>query len=108
MSETHPLGVEVMSVSQDVRPCELHAFHSPVTVVNELHHAFPQEWQNDLWGEIRDKTLVSVCSTSHNTVHAALRYYDKTGTWPDYCIGRTRDLAQYAIDARAGRPVSWQ
>jgi len=100
MSETHPPGVTVRSVSQDVRPCELHAVHTPVTVVNELHHAFPQEWQKDIWGEVRDKTLVSICSTGHNTIHAAIRYYEKHFEWPSYCVGKTRDLAVYAVDAR--------
>lgn len=89
-----------MQIGQDVKPCVLHTSHSPVTVINEMHHVFPQEWQNDIWGEVRDRTTASICSTSHNTIHAALRYYDKNGAFPTYCVGATRDMAADALRRR--------
>jgi hypothetical protein len=87
-------------ISQNVAPCVLHSTHSPVTVVNELHHLFPMEWQRDIWGEVRDRETRPVCSTAHNTIHAAIRYYDKNGVWPTYCVGATRDMAEEAINRR--------
>lgn len=76
-------------------PCGLHTFHSPITVQNELHHPFSQYLQRRVWGEVRDHRLVSLCGTGHNTVHVALRYFEKFHMWPDWCVGRTRDLAAY-------------
>lgn len=94
------------TVSQDDEPCRLHAYHSPRTVFNERHHVFPKEYQIDIWGEVRDKEVWSICSTSHNTVHGALRAFLKTGKWPEYAVGATRDLAEEAIrrmnEAKAG------
>ena len=101
MTETRPEGLIPRSVSQDDRPCELHATHTPITVVNELHHAFPQEWQKDLWGEVRDKTLISMCATGHNNVHAAIRYFTKYGEVPAWCVGKTREAVLYAVASKA-------
>ncbi len=84
-------------VSQADEPCVIHAYHRPVTVVNELHHPFPQGWQREVWGEVRDTRTVSVCATGHNTIHAALRHWERYGNFPDYCIGRTRDLVEEAV-----------
>lgn len=88
------------SVSQEDKPCVLHTDHSPITVVNELHHVFPMEFQNDVWGEVRDNTRISVCSTGHNNIHAAIRYWDKNHRWPDWCRGMTRLYASLAVTRR--------
>lgn len=85
------------TVSQADKPCVLHIWHSPVTVVNELHHPFPQAWQKKLWGEVRDDRVVSVCATSHNSVHYAITYFQAYGDWPGWCVGKTRDLAESAF-----------
>lgn len=100
MTEAHPEGVMVRTIKQEVAPCVLHKDHTPITVINELHHVFPKEWQNDIWGEVRDNTRVSICSTSHNSVHEALRIYERDGEWPGWCRGATRDLAEQAIIRR--------
>jgi hypothetical protein len=68
-----------------------------VTIVNELHHPFPQEWQKELWGEVRDDRRVSLCATGHNNVHAAIAYYEKNKKFPAWCVGATRDLAERAF-----------
>lgn len=85
------------TVSQRDMPCALHSFHSPITVVNELHHPFPQAWQKDVWGEVRDSRVVSLCATGHNSVHKAINVFEETGKWPDWCVGATRDLAEQAF-----------
>ena len=87
--------------SQKTTPCVLHKRHTPVTVINELHHPFPQEWQKALWGEVRDQRKVSLCATGHNNVHAAISHYEKYGKFPDWCIGATRELAQLAFTRKA-------
>lgn len=79
----------------------LHSTHSPITVLNELHHIFPQEWQRDIWGEVRDQRKASICATAHNSIHVALRAYDRGEGWPAWCVGKTRDLAMLAIVRRA-------
>lgn len=86
-----------MEIAQEAVPCVLHASHSPVTIVNELHHPFPQAWQKKLWGEVRDDETVSLCATGHNNVHAAITYFEKNKKFPDWCVGKTRDLAEEAF-----------
>lgn len=87
-------------------PCVLHDYHRPLSVVNELHHPFPQEWQRELWGEVRDDRRVSICATGHNNVHAALSWHAAYGEWPRWCVGNTRDLCELALfrlaEAQAG------
>ena len=87
----------MITVTQSVAPCVLHKTHSPVTVINELHHPFPQAWQKQLWGEVLDDRTVSLCATGHNNVHAAISYYEKHNKFPDWCVGATRDLAEEAF-----------
>lgn len=89
-----------VSVAQDSVPCVLHACHSPITVINELHHPFPQEWQKAIWGYVKDNRMVSLCATGHNNVHAAISYFEKNGVFPAWCVGKTRDLAQLAFTRR--------
>jgi hypothetical protein len=89
--------MERLQATQEDSPCVLHKTHTPVTVVNELHHPFPQEWQKELWGEVRDNRRVSLCATGHNNVHAAIENYKKTNKFPDWCVGATRDLAELAF-----------
>ncbi len=88
-------------MTQSKAPCVLHASHSPVTVINELHHPFPQAWQRKIWGEVRDDRTVSVCATGHNNVHQAILNFEFTGTYPSWCVGKTRDLAEEAVTLRA-------
>ena len=98
---THQGDHSPFSISQEDGPFTIHRVHVPVTIVNELHHVFPMEWQRDVWGEVRDQTKQSVCSTGHNNVHAALRFYDRYGEWPKWCRGKTRALANEAVKRRA-------
>lgn len=86
-----------LAISQEVGPCELHAAHSPITIVNERHHIFPVYLQKRVWGEERVNTRANICSTGHNTVHYAIDYYFKHGSWPANVVGKTRDLAQRAV-----------
>jgi hypothetical protein len=90
-----------MQVGQQAAPCVLHKTHAPITVVNELHHPFPQEWQKEIWGKVNDNRTVSLCATGHNNVHAAITYFEKNKKFPEWCIGATRELAQRAFDLRA-------
>lgn len=89
------------NISQEQAPCVLHKTHSPITVVNELHHPFPQEWQKEIWGEVRDDRTVSLCATGHNSVHAAIRERLKTGSLPAWCVGATRELVLEAFFLKA-------
>lgn len=86
------------TITQDEAPCYLHKSHSPITVINEEHHPFPQAWQKNLWGEVRDDRTVPLCATGHNTVHYALLKFEQTGKWPDWCVGSTRDLCELAYE----------
>lgn len=88
-------------VTQQEEPCVLHKVHSPITVINERHHPFPQAWQKNLWGSVRDNRTVSICATGHNSVHSAIVYYEKNGKYPEWCVGKTRDLAEEAFFLRA-------
>lgn len=85
----------------DTDQCVLHSLHSPVTVVNERHHPFPQEWQRKIWGKVLDNRTEPLCATGHNNVHAAINYYIKQGAWPRWCVGATRDLGEQAFALRA-------
>lgn len=91
---------EPRTVSQEDAPCVLHRHHSPVTIQNEYHHPFPQAWQKNLWGEVRDDRVVSVCATAHNSVHIAISELEKTGKIPLWCVGTTRDLVEEAFRLR--------
>lgn len=93
--------MENREVAQWIEPCVLHDHHSPVTIINERHHPFPQAWQRAIWGEVRDDRTVSLCATGHNTVHQAIREVEKTGKYPSWCVGRTRDLVEEAFRFRA-------
>lgn len=86
---------------QTTRPCYLHRFHSPLTVVNEEHHPHPQEWQKALWGKVKDNRTVSLCATGHNTVHYCIDYFEKNGKYPLWCRGATRALVQRAFILQA-------
>lgn len=90
----------MLEASQEEAPCVLHLNHSPITVINEMHHPFPQAWQRALWGEVRDDRVVSVCATGHNSVHAAISYKEKHGSYPSWCVGKTRGLAETAFTLR--------
>jgi hypothetical protein len=86
-----------LAVLNKLKPCELHTFHSPVTVYNEQHHVFPEYLQKRVWGKTLDQTKVSICATGHNTVHGAITNYLDKGVWPDYAKGKTLALAKEAV-----------
>lgn len=105
MNEFFPLSLDrenfpPRSVTQDSNPCVLHKYHSPVTIINELHHPFPQAWQNKIWGKVKDHTTVSVDATTHNSIHFAIDYFENYKLWLPWCIGLTRDLAKQAFILR--------
>jgi hypothetical protein len=89
----------VAAIPHDAAPCVLHKYHEPVTVLNELHHVFPQYLQESVWGKgiTPDQEKRPICATSHNSVHVAITGYLKTGVWPRWCVGKTRDLCEEAI-----------
>lgn len=88
------------SIPHAKAPCVLHRTHSPITVINELHHVFPMEWQRAIWGEVRDKQTISVCSTGHNNIHEAHRIHKRTGEFPTWCVGETREWAAEGLRRR--------
>lgn len=88
-----PLGIQ-----NDIAPCQLHASHTPITIINELHHIFPEFLQRRVWGKTVDQRKISICSTGHSSVHYAIDTYLRLGTWPSNIVGKTRDLAQLAIE----------
>lgn len=90
----------IPGVSQGEAPCVLHRHHSPITIVNELHHIFPQAWQRSLYeGRVPDQRLISVCATGHNTIHYALNYYARHHRYPPGIRAGTRDYCDQAMDA---------
>lgn len=95
-SVTAPLADDLapMHVAQWDEPCELHDYHSPVTVINEHHHIFPQELQRKLWGETRDQRVVTVCSTGHNTITYGWQQFLKDYDWPEWLRGRSRIICE--------------
>lgn len=59
--------------SAATRPCALYLDHgSAVPSVTQAHHVFPVYLQHRLWGEVRDRTLLHLCGTCHDNVHAWL------------------------------------
>lgn len=85
------------TITSDKAPCVLHETHSPVTIINELHHPIPQTWQEHKWGEVR-LGPVPVCATGHNTFHEALRRVINHGEhMPRWCVGKTRHMVEFAV-----------
>ena len=87
----------VAAIPHDIAPCVLHATHEPITILNELHHVFPEYLQKQVWGATRDTEKRPICATAHNSVHVAITEYLRTGVWPRWCVGATRDLCTEAI-----------
>lgn len=88
----------IAQITQEEGPCELHAYHNPITVINEGHHIFPQYLQIKVWGEVRDNRKANICATAHNTVHYGIEHYLANGVFPAHVRGKTRALAQLGID----------
>lgn len=91
--------------------CVAHLDHSPVALLNELHHVFPAFWQIETWGKIEVTTRVCLCGTGHSNVHYGLDYFrGRVGgpgnVYPLKVVGKTRALAVAASTsytrARAG------
>ncbi len=87
----------VAAIPHAPAPCVLHATHEPVTILNELHHVFPEYLQKQVWGSTRDTEKRPICATAHNSVHVAITEYLRTSVWPRWCVGKTRDLCEEAI-----------
>jgi hypothetical protein len=90
-----------LQITQQKAPCVLHRFHSPVTVINELHHAFPEYMQAHLWGKTLDQTKISICATGHNTLHATINALMAGQPIPRGVGFTTRRYAKYAVDRYA-------
>lgn len=84
-------------ILQAIAPCSVHSAHTPVTVINELHHIFPEYMQRRVWGMTKDQRKVSICATGHSSVHYGLEQFLRYGTWPRVIVGSTRELAELAI-----------
>lgn len=56
-------------------PCQCVKDHTPVPVLTEQHHVYPQAAQIAVYGRVVDQERVSLCSTGHHNVHA---YIDAT------------------------------
>lgn len=91
ITQDHP-----RQVTEKERPCEIHLLHRPATVINELHHIFPQELQREVWGETLDQRVVSICATGHNTVTQAWLLFlkDNSHDWPKWLVGVSRDICE--------------
>jgi hypothetical protein len=37
-----------------------------------MHHEFPKGIQEQIYGEVRDKTLIPLCDVAHKNIHMAL------------------------------------
>lgn len=56
-------------------PCQCVKEHTPVPVLTEQHHVYPQGEQIKAHGSVTDQDRVALCSTGHHNVHA---YIDAT------------------------------
>lgn len=54
----------------DRAPCRCVKEHTPVPVLTEQHHVYPQAEQIRAHGAVVDQERVSLCSTGHHNVHA--------------------------------------
>lgn len=89
------------AISHERAPCVWHATHSPVTIINELHHVVPQAWQDKRYGKVI-LGPVPVCGTGHNSFHEALRRVCNHGEpIPRWCVGKMRDDVEAALAWRA-------
>lgn len=78
MSHTHadswssagPLKVQPVGTE-----CQCATTHSPVAVLLEHHHIWPQEFDGPTVAE----NLIWICATTHNTVHTYLRLFLTAG-----------------------------
>lgn len=99
MTYTASFPPEVSSRAlQKDHPCELHISHSPITVINEGHHRFPQFLQRRVYGKVIDNRLIYICATSHNTVHDAIYSWEDDGHIPKWIVGKTKDLIEEGIE----------
>jgi hypothetical protein len=55
-----------------------------------------------MFGAVVDNRTVSICATGHNSVHLAINTHEKTGQFPPWCVGATRELAEEALRLRDG------
>lgn len=85
------LEIAVRTASAITHPCEMYRDHgSARPVVTQGHHAKPVYLQNRLYGKIVDGTLIWLCGTCHDNVHAWL-----------YWILRERRFQPLGTPARA-------
>lgn len=50
-------------------PCQCVTGHTPVPVLTEQHHVYPQGEQIKVYGRVVDQERVPLCSTGHHNVH---------------------------------------
>lgn len=82
------------------RPCEMYRDHgSAVPAVTQGHHARPVYLQNRVYGQILDPTLVWLCGTCHDNVHAWIYWLtgERRRPVPDP-PPRARDMARQVHD----------
>lgn len=61
----------VFTALATLHPCEWYRDHgSSKPTRTQGHHANPQYLQIELWGEVRDDTIVWSCGTCHDSIHA--------------------------------------
>jgi hypothetical protein len=53
-------------------PCICVKRHCPTPVICELHHIFPKQYQNRIWGAVLDNRTQALCSNAHENVHSAI------------------------------------
>ena len=63
---------ERISLPFEDDPCQCVGRHVPAPMRVERHHVYPQAEQIKCHGKVVDKTLVSLCDTSHASVHIAM------------------------------------
>lgn len=72
MTEILQLPVPSTASAAD-KPCVMYRDHgSSFPVRTQGHHRYPQYLQKRLWGEVRDNTLIWLCGTCHDSIHAWL------------------------------------
>lgn len=86
-----------LMISSQISPCVLHKDHSPVTIINELHHIRPLYLQRRLWGAERNDERWSLCATGHSSVHSAIESALGGHGLPRWCVSKTRDLVEWTL-----------
>ena len=94
------LNESLSGASAAVRPCEMYRDHGSATPsVTQGHHVYPVYLQNRKFGEIRIATMVWLCGTCHDNVHAWLYWLMGERSKPNpQPPARAKAQAQIALD----------